>query len=222
MGRTGLFDLERHFTFYSAYHNNLVNILIHTVFVWPIFFTSLVLLYFTSSLYTFPAGLSHDFLLNFGFVFTVICALFYVCLDKKAGSLAALLCVLCWVGASLLAGRLGFSLELPSKADMISSLSISDAGALGPGGLADVGVEEVAPVFAVVVLEGGLVVLDVEEDAGVGLVDDLIKRVGLGVGGGSRGRVGVEGDVVGREIMGVGCVVVASFVATVAAMEDCG
>ncbi|CAL8164442.1 unnamed protein product [Prunus armeniaca] len=215
MGRTGLFDLERHFTFYSAYNNNLVNILIHTVFVWPIFFTSLVLLYFTSSLYTFPAGLSHDFLLNFGFVFTVICALFYVCLDKKAGSLAALLCVLCWVGASrydIVTVYLGYD----------SLLLAPDTGALGPGGLADVGVEEVAPVFAVVVLEGGLVVLDVEEDAGVGLVDDLIKRVGLGVGGGSRGRVGVEGDVVGREIMGVGCVVVASFVATVAEMEDCG
>ncbi|XP_021820622.1 uncharacterized endoplasmic reticulum membrane protein YGL010W isoform X1 [Prunus avium] len=110
MGRTGLFDLERHFAFYGAYHNNPVNILIHTVFVWPIMFTSMVLLYFTPSLYTFPAGFSHDFLLNFGFVFTVIYALFYVCLDKKAGSLAALLCVLCWVGASLLAGRLGFSL----------------------------------------------------------------------------------------------------------------
>ncbi|CAB4311438.1 unnamed protein product [Prunus armeniaca] len=110
MGRTGLFDLERHFAFYGAYHSNPVNILIHTVFVWPILFTSLVLLYFTPSLYTFPAGLSHGFLLNFGFVFTVIYALFYVCLDKKAGSLAALLCVLCWVGASLLAGRLGFSL----------------------------------------------------------------------------------------------------------------
>ncbi|CAL8164448.1 unnamed protein product [Prunus armeniaca] len=215
MGRTGLFDLERHFTFYSAYHNNLVNILIHTVFVWPIFFTSLVLLYFTSSLYTFPAGLSHDFLLNFGFVFTVICALFYVCLDKKAGSVAALLCVLCWVRASrydIVTVYLGYD----------SFLLAPDAGTLGAGGLADVGVEEVAPVFAVVVLEGGLVVLDVEEDAGVGLVDDLIKRVGLGVGGGSRGRVGVEGDIVGKEIMGVGCVVVASFVATVAAMEDCG
>ena len=30
--------------------------------------------------------------------------------DKKAGSLAALLCFLCWVGASLLASRLGYSL----------------------------------------------------------------------------------------------------------------
>ncbi|KAL6183077.1 PREDICTED: uncharacterized endoplasmic reticulum membrane protein C16E8.02 [Fragaria vesca subsp. vesca] len=106
MGRSGLFDLENHFAFYGAYHSNPVNILIHTLFVWPILFTSLVLLYFTPSLFSFPAG----FYLNFGFVFTVIYALYYVGLDKKAGSLAALLCVLCWVGASVLANRFGFSL----------------------------------------------------------------------------------------------------------------
>ncbi|CAB4281027.1 unnamed protein product [Prunus armeniaca] len=85
MGRTGLFDLERHFAFYGAYHSNPVNILIHTVFVWPILFTSLVLLYFTPSLYTFPAGLSHGFLLNFGFVFTVIYALFMSAWIRKLG-----------------------------------------------------------------------------------------------------------------------------------------
>ncbi|XP_050376460.1 2-hydroxy-palmitic acid dioxygenase mpo1 [Argentina anserina] len=107
MGRSGLFDLESHFAFYGAYHSNPVNILIHTLFVWPILFTSLVLLYFTPSLYNFPA---EGFMFNLGFVFTVIYALYYVGLDKKAGSLAALLCVLCWVGASVLANRLGFSL----------------------------------------------------------------------------------------------------------------
>ncbi|CAB4279608.1 unnamed protein product [Prunus armeniaca] len=46
--------------------------------------------------------------------------------------------------------------------------------------------------------------------------------VGLGVGSCSRGRVGVEEDVVGREMVGVGYVVVASFIATVVAMEGCG
>lgn len=131
MGRTGLFDLERHFAFYGAYHNNPVNILIHTVFVWPIMFTSMVLLYFTPSLYTFPAGFSHDFLLNFGFVFTVIYALFYVCLDKKAGSLAALLCVLCWVGASLLAGRLGFSLAWKVSFSVLAYVLFVDDMILG-------------------------------------------------------------------------------------------
>ncbi|BFG28887.1 hypothetical protein CerSpe_151610 [Prunus speciosa] len=36
-------------------------------------------------------------------------AVFYVCSDKKVGPLAALLCFLCWVGASFLAEGLGFS-----------------------------------------------------------------------------------------------------------------
>ncbi|KAH0973830.1 hypothetical protein GBA52_015729 [Prunus armeniaca] len=44
----------------------------------------------------------------------------------------------------------------------------------------------------------------------------------VGVGSCSKGRVGVEEDVVGREMVGAGYVVVASFVATVVAMEGCG
>ncbi|KAL6178051.1 hypothetical protein ACLB2K_049571 [Fragaria x ananassa] len=114
MERSGLFDLENHFAFYGAYHSNPVNILIHTLFVWPIFFTSLVLLYFTPSLFSFTSLVllyfTPSLYLNFGFVFTLIYALYYVGLDKKAGSLAALLCVFCWAGASVLANRLGFSL----------------------------------------------------------------------------------------------------------------
>jgi len=35
---------------------------------------------------------------------------FYVFLDVKAGSLAALLCAICWVASSFIASRLGFSL----------------------------------------------------------------------------------------------------------------
>ncbi|CAN6545443.1 unnamed protein product [Malus baccata var. baccata] len=109
MGRTGLFDLERHFAFYGAYHSNPVNILIHTFFVWPLFFTAAVLFHFTPSLYNFSSGFNnHGFTLNLGFVLTFMYAFFYVKLDKKAGSLAALLCFLCWVGASVLASGLGF------------------------------------------------------------------------------------------------------------------
>jgi uncharacterized membrane protein YGL010W len=114
MDRTGLFDLERHFAFYGAYHSDSINVLIHTIFVWPILFTTLVLLYFTPALYTpspqiglFQSGF---LVFNFGFLFTLIYAFFYVAFDKRAGALAALLCFVCWVGASFLASRLGFSL----------------------------------------------------------------------------------------------------------------
>ncbi|KAK6249993.1 2-hydroxy-palmitic acid dioxygenase Mpo1-like - like 2 [Theobroma cacao] len=116
MGKPGLFDLENHFAFYGAYHSNPINILIHTLFVWPIFFTSLVLFYFTPTIYDLsqsgilPSGLNPVLILNYGFVFALIYGLFYVILDKKAGSLAALLCLACWVGASFLAAKLGYSL----------------------------------------------------------------------------------------------------------------
>lgn len=118
MGKSGLLDLEKHFAFYGAYHSNKINVLIHTLFVWPILFSTLIFLHFTPSVCDFsdkvsflPCGLfGHALVFNLGFLFTLIYASFYYCLDKKAGSLAALLCFACWVGASLLSNRLGFSL----------------------------------------------------------------------------------------------------------------
>ncbi|GFZ07728.1 ER membrane protein, putative [Actinidia rufa] len=115
MGKIGLFDIERHFAFYGAYHSNPVNILIHMLFVWPILFTSLVLLYFTPPFFDCPFKCRLGLVPNLGLLFTLICALFYVCLDKKAGSLAAMLCLACWVSGSLLAKHLGFSLAWKSS-----------------------------------------------------------------------------------------------------------
>lgn len=119
MGKPGLFDLEKHFAFYGAYHSNPINILIHTLFVWPIFFTGLVLFYFTPSINQLFWHVKEDpqwcfldsygLVLNFGFFFALMYGLFYVCLDVKAGSLGALLCMVCWVGASCVARYLGFS-----------------------------------------------------------------------------------------------------------------
>ncbi|KAL0342695.1 UNVERIFIED_CONTAM: 2-hydroxy-palmitic acid dioxygenase mpo1 [Sesamum calycinum] len=109
----GMFDLEEQFAFYGAYHSNPVNILLHMMFVWPIAFTALLLLYFTPPLFgASPIELwDQSFLvLNYGFLFTVIYALYYVSLDRKAGSLAALLFFMCWLGSSALGHRLGFSL----------------------------------------------------------------------------------------------------------------
>ncbi|KAL7161360.1 hypothetical protein ACSBR2_041921 [Camellia fascicularis] len=110
MGRTGLFDLEKHFAFYGAYHKNPVNILIHMLFVWPIFFTSLMLFYFTPRFFDCPFQCRLGLVPNFGLLFTLTYAVFYVCLDRKGGSLAAILCLACWVSASLLAKHLEFSL----------------------------------------------------------------------------------------------------------------
>ncbi|KAL4197897.1 hypothetical protein AMTRI_Chr04g190580 [Amborella trichopoda] len=109
MARGSLFDLEKHFAFYGAYHSDPINIIIHTLFVWPIFYTNLILMAFTPSL--FPIFDFHENLVpNLGFFFALVYGIFYVSLDKKAGSLAAFLCLLCWVNSAFLAHRLGFSL----------------------------------------------------------------------------------------------------------------
>jgi hypothetical protein len=116
MGKIGVFDLEKHFAFYGAYHRNPINIAIHMLFVWPILFTALLILYFTPSLFNLPYiefslfGNDVILVLNVGFSFAFIYSVFYVCLDVKAGSLAALLCAICWVASSFIASRLGFSL----------------------------------------------------------------------------------------------------------------
>ncbi|KAK3005597.1 hypothetical protein RJ639_016960 [Escallonia herrerae] len=112
MGKIGLFDLEKHFAFYGAYHSNPVNIFIHMLFVWPILFTVLMLLHFTPPLFSISQfGLANNTVIvfNFGFLFTLVFALFYVLFDKKAGSVAALLCFACWVVSSSLGNYLGYS-----------------------------------------------------------------------------------------------------------------
>ncbi|KAF2567760.1 hypothetical protein F2Q68_00024598 [Brassica cretica] len=115
----GLLDLEKHFAFYGAYHSNPINIVIHIIFVWPIVFTALLLLYTMPPIYDlsqlgFPHSMTLDGVLrlNVGFVVTVAYALFYLCLDKKSGFVAALMCFACWVGSSVLADRLGPSLAV--------------------------------------------------------------------------------------------------------------
>lgn len=117
MGK-GIFDLEKNFAQYGAYHNNKTNIIIHTIFVWPILFTTLLLLYFTPPFIPIPPllatalpfSLGNILLLNFGFVSVIIYAFFYICLDVVSGTLASILLVACWVGSSILGDALEFSL----------------------------------------------------------------------------------------------------------------
>ncbi|KAB2014350.1 hypothetical protein ES319_D09G218500v1 [Gossypium barbadense] len=137
MGKPRLLDLENHFAFYGAYHSNPINILIHTLFVWPIFFTSLILFYFTPAFCDLsqsgivPSGFNYALVLNYGSAFSIFLGLFYVVLDKKAGSLAALLCLACWVGASFIAAKLGYSLAW--KVVLVSQLLCWTGQFLGHG-----------------------------------------------------------------------------------------
>ncbi|XP_024988135.1 uncharacterized endoplasmic reticulum membrane protein C16E8.02-like [Cynara cardunculus var. scolymus] len=112
----GFLDLDKNFAFYSAYHSNSINITIHMIFVWPIFFSAALLFNFIPAPFDFPnfhfsLFQTHFILIfNFAFLFTLIYAVFYICLDFKAGSLAALLCLFCWIASTALASLLGFQL----------------------------------------------------------------------------------------------------------------
>nr|KJB14627.1 hypothetical protein B456_002G134700 [Gossypium raimondii] len=59
--------------------------------------------------------LNYALVLNYGSAFSIFLCLFYVLLDKKAGSLATLLCLACWVGASFIAAELLYSLAWKIK-----------------------------------------------------------------------------------------------------------
>ncbi|ODM95244.1 hypothetical protein Ocin01_11427 [Orchesella cincta] len=90
----GITDLEEQFTFYASYHHAFVNQLIHIVCVWPILWTALVFTQYIPieapiSTPVHPANIA---------LFTALFyAAVYVVMDKKAGSLAALLVLICLI-----------------------------------------------------------------------------------------------------------------------------
>lgn len=59
---------------------------------------------------------------NIGVLLALICSVFHAGLDAKAGSMAALLCVICWVAGCLLATRLGFSLSWKVTSGFLASV----------------------------------------------------------------------------------------------------
>ncbi|XP_078432866.1 2-hydroxy-palmitic acid dioxygenase MPO1-like [Wolffia australiana] len=105
----GLLDVEKQFAFYGAYHSAPMNVLIHVLFVWPIFFTALLALAFTPPLFPLSSSSSSfsPLAFNGALLVALVYAGFYVRLDPRAGSLAALLCLLCWIASAFLAARLG-------------------------------------------------------------------------------------------------------------------
>lgn len=85
--KSKVFDLETQLTFYKAYHNTTPNILIHSLFVPTILFTSLRIL---NEIHLFQEiSLAH--VLAFGF------GLFYIMLNISTGMLAsAVLALMCY------------------------------------------------------------------------------------------------------------------------------
>ncbi|EFH65236.1 hypothetical protein ARALYDRAFT_316383 [Arabidopsis lyrata subsp. lyrata] len=107
--RIGLFDLEKHFAFYGAYHSDPINIIIHTVEKQVLISTHTLFVFATLLfLYSTPPILDHS---QLGFLQSLT---FDSVLRLDIGFTLTLLCYVfsCWIGSSFLAARLGHSLTL--------------------------------------------------------------------------------------------------------------
>lgn len=119
--KMGYFDLEDNFGYYGAFHSHPVNILIHSLFVWPNVFTTLVMLYFTPALFSIKVTspefeiLEPALIFNLGLLFTVGHGIYYMMLDKRSGTLGALILAVFWVAACHLGRALGFYLAWKVK-----------------------------------------------------------------------------------------------------------
>ena len=118
----GFFDLKKQFIFYASYHNNPVNIAIHLLCIWNIFWTALVFQHYTPAFIETPDAIAKvPFIgglpLNLATITTLVYVVSYVLMDPVAGSLGALLVLYLhqWTGQMVLSGAplLGYPLWQP-------------------------------------------------------------------------------------------------------------
>ncbi|KND90164.1 putative endoplasmic reticulum membrane protein [Tolypocladium ophioglossoides CBS 100239] len=87
-------DLEKHLTFYGAYHHNSVNVAIHMVCVPLILVSAFCMATYTGTLIHTPAWLAVPYLdLNLGTIAALLYAALYVLLEPVAGFVLAAFCV---------------------------------------------------------------------------------------------------------------------------------
>jgi 2-hydroxy fatty acid dioxygenase len=97
-------DLDRHLTFYCAYHQDRVNSAIHVLCIWPILWTALALARMAGPVAPLPPALLHatppalrDAVspLHLGWAGATVYVVLYPLMQPRAGTLAAAL-VLAW------------------------------------------------------------------------------------------------------------------------------
>ncbi|KAK1253698.1 hypothetical protein MKX07_001775 [Trichoderma sp. CBMAI-0711] len=87
-------DLERHLTFYGAYHHNSVNVAIHMVCVPLLLVSGFTLATYTGTLIHTPSWLTVPYLdLNLGTIAAFLYAALYLLLEPVAGFVLAAFCL---------------------------------------------------------------------------------------------------------------------------------
>ena len=89
-----LFDLESHLAFYSGYHRNAVNRVIHLACIWPLLASVLVICDASTPLAPTPTLLAPLLRMNAGAVIAAIFCAYYIALDRSAYGLASASAVL--------------------------------------------------------------------------------------------------------------------------------
>ncbi|KAL7952761.1 ER membrane protein [Trichoderma compactum] len=87
-------DLERHLTFYGAYHHNPVNVAIHMICVPLLLVSGFALATYTGTLIRTPSWLTVPYLdLNLGTIAAFLYASLYLLLEPVAGFVLAAFCL---------------------------------------------------------------------------------------------------------------------------------
>ncbi|KAL6906835.1 ER membrane protein [Trichoderma evansii] len=87
-------DLEKHLTFYGAYHHNSVNVAIHMICVPLLLVSGFALATYTGTLIHTPSWLTVPYLdLNLGTIGAVLYASLYLLLEPVAGFVLAAFCI---------------------------------------------------------------------------------------------------------------------------------
>ncbi|KAK4522413.1 hypothetical protein GAYE_HTGSCF06PCTG21G0300 [Galdieria yellowstonensis] len=125
-----LLDLEEQYTFYASYHSNIVNKLVHIVFVPIILWSTFVFVSFTGvlfpkvqeSLFQFVPTLAPIIPLNGAFLLALSYICYYEILNAKAGVPASIL-----VAALLLLANL-FVRSVPTQKAILLALLLNVTG----------------------------------------------------------------------------------------------
>ncbi|KAH7257310.1 hypothetical protein BKA59DRAFT_103382 [Fusarium tricinctum] len=87
-------DLERHLTFYGAYHHNSVNVAIHMVCIPLILISGFAMATYSGTLIPTPSWITPPYMeLNFGIIGASLYSLLYLLLEPFAGFLLAIFCM---------------------------------------------------------------------------------------------------------------------------------
>lgn len=108
-----IFDVEHQFSCYGGYRKSKIHVLIHAMFVWPMFFGILLLLSYSPTVVTRPAWVDNyvpvkiveHLNCNYAFVAASLYSLLYIFLDIIAGFVTATLVMSCWLGASFISKK---------------------------------------------------------------------------------------------------------------------